>query len=148
MSRIGNFTRLIHTHIPREEEKEEEQKHRHEKLICFCLMGPRGHGRTKIIETTFLDETFTRLRFVVAAIANGWEAKWSFIRHGRTKIIETTFLDETFTRLRLVVAAIANGWEAKWSFIRENRDKTAEPSWGTSDNKATTALWQLCKVCT
>ena len=39
-----------------------------------------------------------------------------------------------------------NGWEAKWSFIRENKEKSEEPSWGTSDNGATTAPWQLCKV--
>ena len=31
-------------------------------------------------------------------------------------------------------------------FIKENREKTEEPSLGTSDNGATTAPWQLCKV--
>ena len=36
--------------------------------------------------------------------------------------------------------------EAKWSFNKENREKTEEPSLGTSDNGATTAPWQLCKV--
>ena len=41
---------------------------------------------------------------------------------------------------------LANGREAKWSFIKENREKTEEPSWGTSDNGATTAPWQLCKL--
>ena len=30
--------------------------------------------------------------------------------------------------------------------LKENREKTEEPSWGTSDNGATTAPWQLCKV--
>ena len=29
-----------------------------------------------------------------------------------------------------------------------NSDKTGESSWGTSDNGATTAPWQLCKVYT
>ena len=50
--------------------------------------------------------------------------------------------DKTVTRLEL----LANGWEARWSFIRENRKKNEEPSWGTSDNGATRAPWQLCKV--
>ena len=30
--------------------------------------------------------------------------------------------------------------------LKENREKTEEPSLGTSDNGATTAPWQLCKV--
>ncbi|CAM9727517.1 unnamed protein product, partial [Ascophyllum nodosum] len=27
-----------------------------------------------------------------------------------------------------------------------SREKTGEPSWGASDNGATTASWHLCKV--
>ena len=47
---------------------------------------------------------------------------------------------------RFGVDGLVNGWEAKWSFIRENREKTEETTWGTSDNGATTAPRQLCKV--
>ena len=32
------------------------------------------------------------------------------------------------------------------ALFKENKEKTEEPSWGTSDNGATTAPWQLCKV--
>ena len=32
------------------------------------------------------------------------------------------------------------------ALLKKNREKTEEPSLGTSDNGATTAPWQLCKV--
>ena len=32
--------------------------------------------------------------------------------------------------------------------MEENSEKVVEPSWGASDDGATTAPWQLCKVYT
>ena len=47
---------------------------------CRCLTGPSRHGRTKKSgDNIVLDETVTRLWL----LANGWEAKVSFIRGNR-----------------------------------------------------------------